>query len=105
MMGVSQMVNPIFNFGSERLTELTLLVANVSAKGDRTIGIVLGFPFGIRLGLHVFDDHRLSICFNDVCDAIISQAREHKRVRVLERTLNADEKPRFSEIDWLDWLQ
>ncbi len=74
MMGISQMVNPVFNLGSERLTCVTLLVAHLPAKGDRTIGIVFGFPFGIRLRLHVFDDHRLSICFNDVCDTIVSQA-------------------------------
>lgn len=102
--GMSQILNPVFNSGAALLTGVTLLLGRESVHSDKIIGIVMGFPFGIRLGLHVFDDHRLSICFNENCDAIISQARGLDRVHVIERTFTSDEKPHFSNVNWFDWL-
>lgn len=105
MASISQLVNPIFNSGSEKLTSMTALVAKLPVNDERVVGVTFGFPFGIRLGLHIFDDHRLSICFNDTCDEIVSQARKNQRLQIYEMQLNTDDKPRVAGIDWFDWLK
>lgn len=104
MTAINQFLNPVFNFGSAPLSRITTIVLEHPVRGEIIVGIVFTFPFGVRLGLHVFDDHRLSICFNEMCDVIITQARGGKSVHVIEKTFELSDKPHFSELSWFDWL-
>lgn len=103
--GIGQLLSPLLGVGGDRLTGLTMILADRIQGGDRIIGVVFQFPFSIQLGLHIFDDDRLSFSFNSACDVVVGQAMRTAGIRVVGRKFQQDEKPHYAEIDWFDWLK